>query len=138
MQPRYDYNKIEAIILERYKREIGVPDGNFDPSIALLSEGAGRPREYKNLVMFAKVDDLVEDGESIRSACKTVHEEYRPTKVSRGFYVMYHEFKRGRNEAKVRKPCFAYAVLEGQIDEAVEQYYRLSKITDVTTRFCEW
>jgi hypothetical protein len=124
--------------LENPDRE---PDDPFDLKSAINDDTPGRRYEAWHMIEFAKIDDLKANGFEIKEACKRVrrqllgHVEYSGDDTS--FRNMYYEFKR-KHENFVRRRAFAYSIFNNNIDEAEEQCFRLSKITDVTKEFRYW
>ena len=137
--------QIHKLVLKRFKTYLdnsdGEPDDPFDLKSAINDDKPARPREAWHMTEFAKVDDLISEGFEVKEACKRVrrqlpdHVEYSGKDTS--FRNIYYEFKR-KHEKFMRRRAFAYSIFNNNIDEAVEQCFRLSKITDVRKDFCYW
>ena len=132
-------------LLERFKSHFEPPnvesDDPFDLQSAISDDAPGRPREAWHMTEFAKVDDFIEDGYTKTEACRRVRKQLPPELSywgdDRSFRNIYYEFKR-KHEKFVRKRAFAYSVLNNNINEAVEQIFRLSKITNVHRPLSNW
>ena len=137
--------QVHKLVSERFKQHSGIQAGDlddpFDLKSAINDDAPGRPREAWHMTEFAKVDDLITKGFEVTEACERVrrqlpdHIKYSGEETS--FRNIYYEFKR-EHENFVRRRAFAYSVVNNNIEEAVEQCFRLSKITDVTKEFSCW
>ena len=136
---------IRKLVLERFSTYLehpdGVPDDPFDLKSAINDDKLGRPREAWHMEEFAKVDDLIADGYETSEACQRIRKQLPPEIPYRrddtSFRNIYYEFKR-KHENFVRKRSFAYSIFNDNLNEAVEQCFRLSKITDVAKQFSCW
>ena len=132
-------------VLERFNSYIENPDGEpddpFDLNSAINDDRPGRPREAWHMAEFAKVDDLIADGHETSEACQRIRKQLPPEIPYRGddtsFRNIYYEFKR-EHEKFVRKKSFAYSIFNNNLEEAIEQCFRLSKITEVQKEFTCW
>ena len=137
--------EIHKLVLKRFKTYLDNPDGEpddpFDLKSAINDDAPGRPREPWHMTEFAKVDDLITNGFGVKEACKRVHRQFTGHVEDSGkdtsFRNIYYEFKR-EHEIFVRRRAFAYSILNSNFEEALEQCFRLSKITDVTKEFSYW
>ena len=137
--------QVHKLVLERFKQHAGIQAGDlddpFDPQSAINDDAPGRPREAWHMNEFANVDDFITEGYEVVEACKRVrrqlpdHVQYSGNDTS--FRNIYYEFKR-EHEIFVRRRAFAYSIFNNNLEEAVEQCFRLSKITDVTKEFRYW
>ena len=113
----------------------------FDRELALGEDKPGRPYVAWRLTEFAKVDDLIEEGCLPTKAYEEVRTNL-PKEIpyrgdARNFGIMYKEFKRD-HEVTVRKRMFAEALLANELEEAVEQCFRLSKVVDIKRKYVDW
>ena len=141
----YDRDQIRAFLLDRYGSYFGgatdAPSLSFDLQQALSEDRPGRQYEAWHLIEFAFVDDCRAEGVGVMEACRRVCGRlpavHRSKDKPRSVYTLYYEFKRER-ELYVRKKAFADALLTEHLDEAIEQCFRLSKITDIEREFRDW
>ena len=137
--------QIHKLVLKRFKTYLdnsdGEPDDPFDLKSAINDDKPGRPREAWHMTEFAKVDDLIAEGFEVKAACKQVRRQLRDHVGNLGeetsFRNIYYEFKR-KHEIFVRRRAFAYSISNNNLEEAVEQCFRISKITEVTKDFKYW
>ena len=141
----YDRDQIRQIVLDRFGKALGAPGddptGEFDRDLALREDKPGRPHAAWHLTEFAKVDDLIEEGELLTKSCEQVLSQL-PEEISyygnaTSFRHLYDEFKR-TYEVTVRKKMFSEALFANELEEAVEQCFRLSKVVCIKLTYKDW
>ena len=146
--PTYSRDQIRKFVLKRYAEYFNEPKNvsdEFDLDYAINKGRPGRPHKVWHMTEFAKVDDLIEAGIGPKEACRRVLEKLpesinytgKDTDHETSFRNIFYKFKNSY-EKSVRKDSFTYSVVEHNFEEATEQCFRLSKITDITLAREDW
>jgi hypothetical protein len=135
--------QVHQIFLQRFSKHLGSPDEIVpilnDPATSSRLRGPGSEIADWHFEAFAEIDDLIKTNPSstIKVSITEVCDKWAKSGHAHNydsFEAMYYEFKRDK-ELEYRKQRFAEQLLAGKADEALEQLYRLSLITDINSLF---
>jgi len=121
---------------DHFKQSDGVATPNESPGTVPYRDKRGPKIKRWQLKAFTEIDDLIRidklpTATAINDTCYKYAQLGHSHKID-SFVSMYYQFK-SNDEFEKRKAALGAAIIDGDLDEATEQCFRLSFIVDIRT-----